>query len=124
MKILKLMLFSVVLLGCGCSSGPEYIISINNLSGEDISDAHVYYDDFISVGGNIPKGGISSHFDPKVPIPPFVNIKWRDATGILRKETVQLEKVSTKYTHIEIRFVVQPNQKIDIKILDWDEEDK
>ena len=114
--ILLLFLFSLT---C-CSSGQDYMVSIVNLSASTINDAHVIYDGFVSVGGVIPTGGVSSHLSPEVPIPIKAIVQWRTQDGELHKKEAEVKKLIQKIDRVEIIFEIADNNQVTVKIEPWE----
>ena len=71
---------------CCVTLRPSYTVVIENSTGALIRDAHVYWEDFESIGGSMDPGVWKSHNYIQAPLPRRVMVRWR--TPIARPSTV------------------------------------
>jgi hypothetical protein len=116
----KTILFFIALISLSsCSTQQEYMLSISNSSGFEIDNAHILYDDFTSVGGVIPPGGIASHLYPDRPIPIKAKVQWRTHNGDMHSKTVEVKKLTKNKGKIEIIFEIDDNNDVSVLVKPW-----
>ena len=92
----------------------EYAIGIHNRTGQEVTDAHVRFGDFTSVGGTIIPGAFKVHLGVRR-IPERVTVTWKISQTSYERE-VDLTKLPTPTADQIIFFELLPDGAIDAKV--------
>ena len=95
---------------------PSYTIIIENSSGVDIRDAHVYWDGFTSVGGSLGSGGYAVHHYIQSPLPARLMVRWRTPDGVTHREEVASPKGVPRRFQGTLRFELLPDGHVEVRV--------
>jgi len=101
----------------GCRTTSDYNVSIRNVGGSVINDAHVSYSDFQSVGGIIVPGGGCKHLFPDHPIPETATVEWRTEDGVMHREEVEVLKLVPKGFRGDIQFEIDDDNSVTVRLI-------
>lgn len=97
--------------------GSGYDVAIKNIGKIEITDAHVSYNGFKSVGGYIAPGTDSVHMNVQIPLPNEVNIQWRSKNGVMHNKIVSLKNHKKKFKG-KISFLIDDNNNVEVVVVE------
>jgi hypothetical protein len=68
----------------------DFEVVILNSGDQEIEDAHVEFDDFVSVGGIIVPRALTAHVVRQTPIPESALVRWKSLDGKSYKRIVEV----------------------------------
>lgn len=103
----------LLIVSVGCAR--EYGIAIRNMTPQVITDAHVTFDGFKSVGGVLDPGIYAVTYETGQ-IPTSAKVEWRTHDGQLHSQVVPVS-VPSNFAG-RIFFEIMPNQTIRVRARD------
>jgi hypothetical protein len=95
---------------------PSYTIHIVNSSDAEVSDAHVFRNDFESVGGVVVPGGNSWDSFIRARILRRVIVRWRTLDGIPHREEVKVPEDLPRRFRGTLRFEIQQDGHVEVRV--------
>jgi hypothetical protein len=114
MRILKYLLatlLSLPTLGC---YGESYSVSVRNMTQATITDAHVSFDGFRSIGGTVDPGIYKSNVDVQRPIPEEATVEWRTSDNVSHRRVVKVRSAVPARFRGEIFFEIMPDGTVKV----------
>ena len=99
----------------GCSG--DYSVVLRNVGTNEITEAHVSYGNFESVGGRLPPGGTTVHHG-NVPrrIPKVAIVEWSRGDGMHHRKEVEVRRIVSKdFKRGELVFEIDDSNEIRIR---------
>lgn len=111
--LLGLTLFWTV---CCATARPSYTILIENSTGQLIRDAHVYWEDFKSIGGSMDPDVWKSHNFIRTPLPPRVMVRWRTPDGVTHREEVSVPEGARRRFRGTLHFELFEDGRVEVRV--------
>ncbi len=113
-KCLMAITVLTTLLAGGCSLD-DYNVVIKNVGQRAVTDAHVSYGSFRSIGGIIVPQTQKGHGHPDYPIPSTATVEWRTEDGVLHRQDVEVKKLASKGFKGDIVFEIADDNTVTVR---------
>ena len=124
MKVNIYFLLLFLIFNTSCNRKNKHDITIKNMSSEEILDAHVLYNDFMSVGGCFSPGGEGTHMSVYLEIPEDVYVIWKTKRGKSYKVKLNVkDKLPNNFEGI-ITYKIEDKGKVSIDYITYEEWEK
>lgn len=103
--------------------GAEYSVVIRNGGTDALTNAHVSFGGFISIGGNLSPGIKKIHLDAGRSLPKQAKVEWRTPDGVLHQKQVAVRSRVPRGFAGDLIFTIRDDGEVEFRGETWADQD-